>query len=175
MNRDGPVEPTDPTRHFRLAPDSGWEDVRSQYRRLVQHWHPDRHPPAARAAAQAEFIEITAAFKRLRRHYDEHGRLPPPERWPAEGGRPALAPRPPRPAPATGFPTPTRAPNRRTARLRRILRAPLSAVVAALAIALSLVVLVVALDRRLAAERRDEAHAHEAAESRDVNDRPPPR
>ena len=141
-------EPVDPNRHFRLDPDGGWEDVHAQYRRLVQRWHPDRHPPETRAEAQAEFIEIVAAFKGLRRHYGEHGRLPrrdPPA--PALSSDPAATD--PGPAPRTL--------DRRARRLRAVLRAPSSAVAAALALALSLAALVLLLDERLERERRDQA------------------
>ena len=144
-------EPVDPARHFALTPDSGWDDVRAQYRLLVQRWHPDRHPDETRAEAQAEFIEIVAAFKRLRRHYDEHGRLPVPEPMPdiRRATERGLVP-----------------PSARQARLRAVLRSPLTAVLTALLLAAALATLVWALDERLERERRAQALSH-ALESRE--------
>lgn len=138
-------EPVDPTRHFRLTSDSGWNDVQAQYRLLVQRWHPDRHPAETRAEAQAEFIEIVAAFKRLRRHYDEHGRLPAPDPAPSAGAVPGRNPAPP----SAG-----------ETRLRAVLRSPLTAVLAALLLAAALATLVRALDERLEREHRARAPSH---------------
>ena len=165
---------TDPAGHFELTSESDWEDVQSQYRHLVQRWHPDRHPPASRDRAQAKFIEITTAFKRLRRHYGEHGRLPRPESTSSVPRRASDATRAVPGSVSPDFPTPTRPPSARTARLRAILRSPLTAVAAALAIGLALVTFVVVLDGRLAAERREQAlsrAAEKADEAREASER----
>ena len=82
-------------RHFRSADLASWPAAQRRYRQLVQERHPDRQPRAGRAAdtAQAEFIEITAAFKRLREGYRAHGTLPS-ARGPSGDGRTDRAARP---------------------------------------------------------------------------------
>ncbi len=59
-----------------VSTELSWEELQDHYRRLVQHWHPDRHSGKSHAAAQTRFIEINAAFKLLRAHYRLHGSLP---------------------------------------------------------------------------------------------------
>ena len=63
-------------RHFRASDLASWADAQRRYRQLVHERHPDRRPADAGDAAQAEFIEITAAFKRLRERYRADGMLP---------------------------------------------------------------------------------------------------
>lgn|GEM_PF-2715373 len=168
MSRPEPIDAVAPSRHFDFTPESSWDDVQSQYRRLVQHWHPDRHPPGTRDRAQAEFIEITTAFKRLQRHYGDHGRLPglnavlpSPEDLAADARRPNV----PR---APDFPAPTHTPTVSTTRLRAFVRSPATAVAAALMIAVSLVFLVISLDRELATERREQALSRSAETAADA-------
>ncbi|MEE9318909.1 MAG: DnaJ domain-containing protein [Granulosicoccus sp.] len=65
--------------YFDFHKDSEYEVIRHQYRRLVQQCHPDRHDFAGRATAHTQFIEINAAFKLLRQHYQQFGYLPTPD------------------------------------------------------------------------------------------------
>ena len=65
-------------RHFRAVDLASWPDAQRRYRALVQQRHPDRRPDGAGAAAHAEFIEISAAFKHLRERYRRDGTLPGP-------------------------------------------------------------------------------------------------
>ena len=71
-------------------------DVRKAYAVLAREKHPDRFPdPAAKAAAQQKFQEITAAFNtlsndRTRREYDQSLEAPPPAA-PVEIARDAFA------------------------------------------------------------------------------------
>ncbi len=55
-----------------------WQTVRTNYRRLVHLWHPDRYAqrPRERAHAQQNFIVLTKSYTRLRRFYRRYGRLP---------------------------------------------------------------------------------------------------
>ena len=55
-----------------------WDEVRTNYRRLVQQWHPDRfeNRPRERANAQQNFINVTKAYKALRTFHRINNRLP---------------------------------------------------------------------------------------------------
>ncbi len=53
-----------------------WDLVQSQYRKLVQRWHPDRHAGTDHEAAQAHFIAVNSAYNLLRQHYRKTGQLP---------------------------------------------------------------------------------------------------
>lgn len=55
-----------------------WEAVRSNYRRLVHLWHPDRYAqrPRERAHAQQQFISLTKSYTHLRNFHRRYGRLP---------------------------------------------------------------------------------------------------
>jgi curved DNA-binding protein CbpA len=70
-------------------------DIRKAYARLARERHPDRFPdPAAKAAAQQGFQEITAAFntlcnERTRREYDQSLEAPPRPPVPEEIARDA--------------------------------------------------------------------------------------
>lgn len=54
------------------------EDIKKAYRKLALEWHPDRHPPERREAAEAKFRGISEAYEVLsdpekRKRYDELG------------------------------------------------------------------------------------------------------
>ena len=55
-----------------------WQTVRTNYRRLVHLWHPDRYAqrPRERAHAQQNFIVLTKSYTRLRSFYRRYGRMP---------------------------------------------------------------------------------------------------
>lgn len=156
MRAREPIDAGPSARHFDLTADSAWEDVQAQYRRLVQQWHPDRHPLASRAEAQAEFIEIVAAFKTLRLHYGEQGRLPPVATPPSGRSATEAGSAPP------GTEGSRRPPSPGAMRARAMLRSPLTALVAALCLALGLAALVLVLDGKLERERRDQALSRSA-------------
>jgi len=73
--------------YFDFHRNSEYEAVRHQYRRLVQQCHPDRHEYESRATAHTQFIEINAAYKLLRRHYQQFGYLPAPENLQMHAGK----------------------------------------------------------------------------------------
>ena len=67
--------------HYRqldLDDNADWDGLRSNYRRLVHLWHPDRfaQKPRERAHAQQNFIKLTKSYNVLRNFYREHHRLP---------------------------------------------------------------------------------------------------
>lgn len=64
------------SRHFDAMHLSSWETAEQHYRRLIQQCHPDRMGQDGQSSAHAEFIEITAAFNKLRVHYRLHGQMP---------------------------------------------------------------------------------------------------
>ncbi|KAL6609943.1 hypothetical protein ACP70R_039912 [Stipagrostis hirtigluma subsp. patula] len=45
--------------------DASPQGVRAAYRSLARQWHPDKHPPASRPAAEARFKAITEAYEGL--------------------------------------------------------------------------------------------------------------
>ena len=61
-----------------LQNNANWKSVRTNYRRLVHMWHPDRYAqrPRERAHAQQQFISLTKAYTHLRHFHRRHGRLP---------------------------------------------------------------------------------------------------
>ncbi len=59
-----------------ITADQNWQDVQSQYRLLVQKWHPDRHSGENGELAQTRFIELNTAFKTIRDYYRKTGALP---------------------------------------------------------------------------------------------------
>lgn len=46
-----------------VARDASPQRVRAAYRSLVRQWHPDKHPPESRPAAEARFKVITEAYE----------------------------------------------------------------------------------------------------------------
>ncbi len=63
---------------LQLEFDSNWETARAHYRKLVNHWHPDRYTqrPREREHAQQKFIELNRSFNSLRSFYKLNNRLP---------------------------------------------------------------------------------------------------
>jgi len=59
-----------------VEPCHGWDDIEKQYRQLAQKWHPDRNTGEGHEAAKSKFIEINAAYKRIRSHYRNTGSIP---------------------------------------------------------------------------------------------------
>jgi len=63
-----------------LEQGASWEEVRNQYRRLVQKWHPDRYADAERGVAEERLKEINLAFSWLSIHYRDSPGLQHPSR-----------------------------------------------------------------------------------------------
>lgn len=61
-----------------LDPSSDWKTARTNYRRLVHVWHPDKYAqrPREKIHAQQQFIDLTKAFNNLRAFYRENNRMP---------------------------------------------------------------------------------------------------
>jgi len=61
-----------------LAPDADWPMVRTQYRRLVGQWHPDRFSddPDKQRYAEARTKQIVGAYHALEQFHRDHGALP---------------------------------------------------------------------------------------------------
>ena len=61
-----------------LDRDASWDDVRLNYKRLVNRWHPDRFNtrPREQQHAQGRFIEVTKSYNNLRAFHRQHTRLP---------------------------------------------------------------------------------------------------
>uniref|UniRef100_A0A7S0M0B2 J domain-containing protein n=1 Tax=Cryptomonas curvata TaxID=233186 RepID=A0A7S0M0B2_9CRYP len=77
----------DPWRILGIPPNSSAEDIRAAYRDLAKRWHPDRHGPAERALAEAEFKRVQQAYGLVT------GRDRPAwPRWTAEAPRPQHGP-----------------------------------------------------------------------------------
>jgi hypothetical protein len=82
------------------TPDTKWEALRANYRRLIGQWHPDRFSdnPALRGIAEERSKQITIAYQALEKYRRDHGLLPPIEpaggsegaRGPAQKGIPAF-------------------------------------------------------------------------------------
>ena len=60
------------------TPDTDWESLRSNYRRLIGRWHPDRFSgdAAAKKLAEERSKQITIAYQTLEKYHREHGALP---------------------------------------------------------------------------------------------------
>jgi len=61
-----------------VARDASADDIKKTYRKLALKWHPDRHPEAGRADAEAQFKRISEAYEVLsdpdkRSRYDRFG------------------------------------------------------------------------------------------------------
>ena len=61
-----------------VARDATADDIKKAYRKLALKWHPDRHPEAGRAEAEARFKQIAEAYEVLsdaekRGRYDRLG------------------------------------------------------------------------------------------------------
>jgi preprotein translocase subunit Sec63 len=52
-----------------VARDASPQRVRAAYRSLVRQWHPDKHPPESRPAAEARFKAITEAYEVTHSHH----------------------------------------------------------------------------------------------------------
>ncbi len=63
---------------LQLAKDASWIDAQTSYRKLVNHWHPDRYAQRPRELdhAQKQFIELTKSFNNLRNYHRTNARLP---------------------------------------------------------------------------------------------------
>jgi hypothetical protein len=61
-----------------VDPDTDWNTLRGQYKRLIGQWHPDRFPsdPAGREIAEEQSKRMTIAYQALARYRREHGVLP---------------------------------------------------------------------------------------------------
>jgi len=61
-----------------LAPGATWEELRRQYKHLVQHCHPDRFQGDAEALKKVELDlrKLNAAYKALADYHKRHKRLP---------------------------------------------------------------------------------------------------
>lgn len=62
-----------------IAREASPDEVKKAYRRLALKWHPDRHPEAERAEAEAEFKRISEAYEVVsdpekRERYDRFGK-----------------------------------------------------------------------------------------------------
>jgi hypothetical protein len=75
-----------------VTPDTDWKALRSNYRRLIGQWHPDRFSddPALRGIAEERSKQITIAYQALEKYRRDHGLLPPIE--PAGGSEGARGP-----------------------------------------------------------------------------------
>ena len=61
-----------------LQPGAEWEEVRSQYKRLIGQWHPDKHAMNAAdvTLAEEQSKKITAAYAALEQLHRDYGGLP---------------------------------------------------------------------------------------------------
>lgn len=79
---------------LQLTPDSSFDLVKAQYRRLAAQHHPDR----LGGDDDGQLADINRAYATLRQHYQQHGRLPLAARASAQApatpfSRPATGPR----------------------------------------------------------------------------------
>ncbi len=84
-----------------IQPGCTWPQLRTEYRKLVRQWHPDRYQqePKKKALAEEKLKEINKAFENLSRYRDAFGYLPsdlpaspatsPPQSWGEPGMHPA--------------------------------------------------------------------------------------
>ena len=72
--------PPDPYRVLGLAQGASVEHVQAAFLRLAKRWHPDCHPPAERAEAEAQFKRVAAAYERCKQQAAARPayRSPPP-------------------------------------------------------------------------------------------------
>jgi len=84
-NRNRARKPTRAMRDYRdcftvlgVSPDTNWDALRAQYRRLISQWHPDRFSadPGQRRLAEEQSKQITVAYQALEQYRREHGTLP---------------------------------------------------------------------------------------------------
>ncbi len=63
---------------MQLGPDGSWEDLRKNYKHLVQHCHPDRfeQDPVAKEEAEIRLRELNSAYRMLADYHKSHHRLP---------------------------------------------------------------------------------------------------
>ncbi|WP_456377112.1 DnaJ domain-containing protein [Thiolapillus sp.] len=63
---------------LQLNPDATWEELRKNYKHLVQRCHPDRfeQDPVAREEAEVQLRELNNAYQVLSGYYKSHRRLP---------------------------------------------------------------------------------------------------
>jgi hypothetical protein len=61
------------------TPDTDWETLRANYRRLIGRWHPDRFSGDAvsKGIAEERSKQITLAYQTLEKYRRDHGALPP--------------------------------------------------------------------------------------------------
>lgn len=61
------------------TPDTDWETLRANYRRLIGRWHPDRFSGDAvsKKIAEERSKQITLAYQALEKYRRDHGALPP--------------------------------------------------------------------------------------------------
>jgi DnaJ domain len=79
-----------------LEPGASFEEVKQAYRDLARIWHPDRFggDPRLRQRAEARQKEINEAFRQLKAHADELGRVPRPTPPPPPSHGASTEPRP---------------------------------------------------------------------------------
>ncbi len=65
-------------KQLELEQQASFKTAHMSYRRLVNHWHPDRYAqrPRERQHAQQKFIELTKSFNNLRNFHRQNDRLP---------------------------------------------------------------------------------------------------
>jgi hypothetical protein len=63
---------------MQISPESSWEDLRKNYKHLVQRCHPDRfeQDPVAKEEAEIRLRELNSAFRVLSDYHKSHHRLP---------------------------------------------------------------------------------------------------
>ena len=50
-------------RILNISRDTSPKEIRAAYKTLVRQWHPDKHPPSSKNAAEARFKAITEAYE----------------------------------------------------------------------------------------------------------------
>jgi curved DNA-binding protein CbpA len=51
-----------------LAPGASLDEINQAFRKAAMKHHPDKHPPARRAQAEARYKKISEAYEFLKRH-----------------------------------------------------------------------------------------------------------